>query len=283
MAQTREEPETPAAGPSGLPVVRQIWNRGVARLLPFGWPRRWVLPLTFGLLLGICLAVVVGSLSETAARPVLVPAGPLDQRPDITVTLSSSLLAALIQQSAQQGQSPLRLENVRVQTANGEIIVTGDVPVVGHKVGSTIQMEPVVENGGLRMHLLQARLGSLPVPHNIGQLAEDPINARLAEATNKLPSTITSVRVTADGITVTARVRVEELHSRRVSGVGYRVSGDVEWIVPAQQRVTFHNFPIPARPGNGTGTLESLALHRPRPETRDPSRPRHAPVSVALL
>lgn len=157
---------------------------------------------------GLALAAVVALRGGSDAR-VTYP--PLDQMPDLTITVSPGLLAALIDRSVRQGESPVPLENARVETAAGMLTIRGDIPVLGRGVGVSVELEPEIRDGEVKMVIRRARLGAVPIPSNLADLAERPINDRIAAATGGLPATITAVRVAADGVTVTARVRVAEL------------------------------------------------------------------------
>ncbi len=171
-----------------------------------------------GLFLGVLatLAVQTWVLDDPQSEELLpfTPA-PLSEDPDVTVTLSNELIAALIQQSVDRGETVVPLTNVRVVSGDGRLFVRGDLRVLGQSVTGEIVLEPTVENGALRMHVRRANLGRLPVPARVERLAEDPINRQLAASTNNLPAIITAALATADGLTVTADVRVEELAAPR--------------------------------------------------------------------
>ena len=180
-------------------------------------PRTWwrgALPwFTLGLLLGFTAALAVQQLIATdGPRAMVLRPGPWDPNPDITITLSGGLLTALIQREINRGESPLQLEDVRVEPQDGVLVVRGDVIVLRRAVGATIALEPFLEDGVLRFRVVQARLGPLPVPNNVERLVERPINRQVETALGDLPATVTGVRTTPEGVTVTARVRVEELN-----------------------------------------------------------------------
>ena len=176
--------------------------------------RRGALPwFTLGLLLGFTAALAAQQLVTTEEpQAIVLRPGPWDPNPDITITLSGGLLTALIQREIERGESPVQLEDVRVEPQDGVLVVRGDVIVLRRAVGGTIALEPFVEDGALRFRVVHARLGPLPVPNNVERLAEQPINRQVETALGDLPATIPGVRTTAEGVTVTARVRVEELN-----------------------------------------------------------------------
>jgi hypothetical protein len=200
-----DEPPITSPSPPGLPP----W----LRLPPwFWWPAaRRVLLVAAGLPLGVLLLFVVQcQAGRTGER--LPPPAAVDPHPDLSVTFSNELIAALIQQSVDSGAAPVRLSDVRVTSGGGALIVQGNLDLIlGFDVGGRVDVEPLVEDGRLEMRLRQARLGPLPVPAGIERLAQGPINERLGAATAGLPVTVTGARVGDGGLTVTARVRVEEL------------------------------------------------------------------------
>lgn len=171
---------------------------------------RWLPPLALGALLGLLGLLVYQAATGRDSAEVGGP-GVIDASPDVSVTLSEGLLTALIRRSVEQGESPVKLEHVRVETRPGRIVVYGDVSVLGRGVGGRIDLVPSVAGGRLRMRVLQAKLGPLPAPANLERLVEGPVNARLAAAVGDLPAEVTSARVDTGGLTVTARVRVDAL------------------------------------------------------------------------
>jgi hypothetical protein len=172
--------------------------------------RAALLPFALGVAAGILAMLLVRAIDGDEPSRAAVPA-PIDQRPDVSVGFSDGLLTALIRQSIEQGESPVPLERVTVETDGSRLVVRGEVVVLGRRVGGRIEMEPTVVDGSLQMDVREAKLGPLPVPANVGRLAEKPINDRLATVTGGLPATVTSARVSDGGLVVTARVHVEEL------------------------------------------------------------------------
>ena len=175
------------------------------------WRRRLYSPL--GLLASflagaVVVAAIAGSLFALA-RPQ--PAAPSllsqsDGNPDLEIVLTPGLLTSLLQQSIAQGQSPLPLRHVQVSTAVNRLTVRGEIEIAGQAVPASINFQPAVRDGRLMMNVTGAELASIPVPRDLGQLADGPINRELAAATGGLPATILTASAGPDGLTVVARV-----------------------------------------------------------------------------
>jgi hypothetical protein len=136
---------------------------------------------------------------------------PSPDSPDLTVTLSYDLMSALIQRGIDTGETPIPLTNISSGNSNGRLLIRGNFTVLGQTVSGSVELEPYVENGELRMFVRRTQLGRLPVPANLDRLAEGPLNRQLAAALGDLPATVTSVHVHDHGITITADVRIDEI------------------------------------------------------------------------
>jgi hypothetical protein len=173
---------------------------------------RWVPALLIGIALGVGITLGVqhlpsgdsGNLPEFSSRP------PPDS-PDVTVTLSYDLMSALIQRGIDTGETSIPLTNISSGNSNGRLLIRGNFTVLGQTVSGSVELEPYVENGQLRMFVRRTQLGPLPVPANLDRLAEGPLNRQLAAALGDLPASVTSVQVHANGITITADVRIDEI------------------------------------------------------------------------
>ena len=131
--------------------------------------------------------------------------------------MSPGLLTALIQQSIAQGNAPVPLRNVRVEATDGRLTILGDILVLDHNVGGSVVLAPGFANGAVAMRVLSGKFGPFPIPRTIAQLADRPINQRVAAATSGLPATVTGVSVSSAGLVVTARVHPEQLSGLRPS------------------------------------------------------------------
>lgn len=215
MSEIRWKPEHPSRADRLRAWLRRTWRR-VRRVAGIGLRRfRWAPPLGLGLILGIAALVGLQCALGADLSDVDIGEGGLDRDPDLYITLTNAFLTRQIQQSVDRGSSPIPLKNVRVttrdvQTATGKegrLFVTGDVEFLGRGVGGVIEMRPVLEEGKVRMKVVEAKFGIFPVPGNVERLVEAPINDRVDAAVAGYPATITSVRAVPEGITVTARLR----------------------------------------------------------------------------
>jgi hypothetical protein len=169
--------------------------------------------LVAGFLAGSLAVLLVQQFPGPETPAVFVPAA-LDDEADLTVVLSEGLLTALVRQSIEQGEAPVTLDGVSVETDSGRVRIYGGVPLpLGRRVDGVVEMEPLVEDGNLRLAVRRARLGPLSAPRNLERLAEGPINRQVAASLRDLPATITSARADEAGLTVTARVRTDELQA----------------------------------------------------------------------
>jgi uncharacterized protein YpmS len=144
------------------------------------------------------------------ADSAYIPAPP-PENPAVTVTLSHPLMAALIQRGIDEGESPVRLKGIQTDDRNGRLEVRGTAELLGRNVPVSVELEPSIDNGVMRMHVRRARFGPVPAPSNVERLAEAPLNRELAATLANLPADLTSVAVTDGGLTVTANVRLDDL------------------------------------------------------------------------
>lgn len=173
---------------------------------------RWTPLLLVGALIGIALTLSVQQLLSggSEALPEFTTLPPPDS-PDVTVTLSYDLLAALIQRGIDSGETPVPLTNVRTGNSGGRLLIKGTFTILGQGVSGSVELEPYIDDGTLRTRVRRAQVGRLPVPGNLDRLAEGPLNRQIAAALGDLPATLTSVHVGERGITVTADVRIDEI------------------------------------------------------------------------
>ncbi|MGD9893065.1 MAG: hypothetical protein AB7R89_21675 [Dehalococcoidia bacterium] len=199
-------PTEPTTREDALDVRAANWRRSLRPL------RRWLPALLIGVAAGVGLTLLVQLLVSdgSSGLPEFTSQPPPDN-PDVTVTLSYDLMSALIQRGIDSGEIPVPLTNIRSGNSNGRLLIRGDFTIFGQTVSGSVELEPYVENGTLKMLVRRAQVGRLPVPSNLDRLAEDPLNRQLASALGGLPATVTSAAIDEFGITVTADVRTDEI------------------------------------------------------------------------
>ena len=200
IAEAADRPG-PVAGDGRRPPPLARLLRAVYRSLP---------GVVIGLLLGVAGTLVWQVFVVDSERDAFAPA-PQPRDPDVVVTLSYALIAALINEEIARSEISLPLRDIRAGDDDGRLVLRGSVRVLGRDVPGSVELEPHVEDGRLVTRLRGARLGGLPIPSNVQRLAEDPLNRQLLAVIGNLPATLSSVRVSDAGLVVTADVRIEEL------------------------------------------------------------------------
>jgi hypothetical protein len=191
------------------------WRRFVRAYHRITRPARWLPLLLLGVIIGVSALGGVQCALSSDLGDVGVPQGPPDTTPDLLITVTNAFLAQQIQQSADKGATPIPLHNVRVttrdvkfgDTTEGHVFVFATTELLGRGIDGVIEMRPVLEEGLVRMKVVEAKFGPVPVPGNVERLVEAPINDRIQAAIAGYPATITSVRAVADGVMATARLR----------------------------------------------------------------------------
>jgi hypothetical protein len=166
--------------------------------------------LIAGVLIGVMCTALWQVFAADSGADDFAPA-PQPGNPDVVVTMSYALIAALIEAEVARSDVGLPLSQIRAGDDDGRLVLRGTLDVLRQKVGATVELEPQIEDGRLVTRVRNARLGVLPVPSNLQRLAEDPLNRELTAVIAGLPATLTSVRVADAGLVVTADVRIEEL------------------------------------------------------------------------
>ncbi len=182
------------------------------------WMQRLYSPL--GLLASfVAGAIVVGIIAGSlfaVSRPQPPAPSLLSQsggNPDLEIVLTPGLLTSLLQQSIAQGQAPLPLRHVQVSTSANRLTVRGEIEIAGQSVPASVDFQPMVQAGRLTMDVTGAQLASIPVPRDLGQLADGPINRQLTAATGGLPATILAANAGPDGLAIVARLHPGALAS----------------------------------------------------------------------
>jgi len=98
------------------------------------------------------------------------------------------------------------MRNLRVYFGDGTIAGTGDATWHGRTVHVTVRSRPVVSDGGLRIEVLEVRLGRLPAPGAVYQQARDELNRGIGELTTARRIRVESVHVSPGVMTITGQV-----------------------------------------------------------------------------
>jgi uncharacterized protein YpmS len=67
----------------------------------------------------------------------------------------------------------------------------------------TLQFQPVAVNGGLRVHLVEAQVGNIPLPGQLIPVIASSINSSIAQRVGT-HAVVRAVRVTLSGLEVSA-------------------------------------------------------------------------------
>jgi hypothetical protein len=207
MSTPEQSTEPEFAGSPPPPSARRLpppLNRALLTLY------RSLPALIAGVLIGVFGTVLWQVFAADRGGDDFAPA-PQPRNPDIVVTMSYELIAALIEAEVARSDAGLPLSQIRAGDDDGRLVLRGTLDVLRQKVGATVELEPQIEDGRLVTRVRNARLGVLPVPSNLQRLAEDPLNRELTAVIAGLPATLTSVRVADAGLIVTADVRIDEL------------------------------------------------------------------------
>lgn len=126
--------------------------------------------------------------------------------------MSEPVLTALVRDAVAKSDSPVPLRDISVMAEEGQLVVQGRTEGFGQHVDGRLAVRPVVEHGWLRMDVVDAHLGALPIPSRLADVIGEPMNERLRALLADLPATIISVAVRAgEGLAVAAELDTEAL------------------------------------------------------------------------
>ena len=102
------------------------------------------------------------------------------------------------------------VEDLKVYCGDGTVAAQGLVPAGGRKVHTTVRLRPQVREGRLQLELLDARVGTRPMPASLRRQLEQ----ELAKAENDPSSPLArvyldAVQVTPGLISITGRARTQ--------------------------------------------------------------------------
>lgn len=175
-----------------------------------------------GVVLGVVGFLLLGLFA--VAPPAISQAAPR-QDWDVAIELTDAFLSTQLNRD-NGGDQPVKLSNAKaVAHADGTLTITGNVGGAGGASGTPttggnrlpinpasisvpveIVMRPTAsQDGKLRVEIVKAQFGPLPVPNQIGKVLENPVNSQIATAMNSQPFFITNVTLRDGALTVRAR------------------------------------------------------------------------------
>ena len=122
---------------------------------------------------------------------------------NVSLSLNEEALATLIARELPAlpgfGEDP----QVSVIVGSNGIMVV-DIVLGGLGVGlrGAITLNPEIEEGGLRLEVVEARLGELAVPDELAQVLEVPLQARLETLAGGFEYRLTAIRTTDHRLTL---------------------------------------------------------------------------------
>lgn len=180
-----------------------------------------------GLVLGLGGFLTLG-LTRVAPAAIAPPAA--TQEWGVTLELGDTFLAERI--NAGGGGNPIALRDVRVTSRDdGTILLNATVsparggtatPTAGRPglpiplpigppgggntplVPGEILLRPGVQGGQVKVDVVRASLGPLPLPANLGRLLEDPINSQVGNAVQNEPFRVIEVTTRQGAVLVRA-------------------------------------------------------------------------------
>jgi hypothetical protein len=175
------------------------------------WLRR-LLTLLVGIVLGggaVLLYMLLVPAEPTARVATPVTQAP-PANPPMSVTLGEPFLTALARDALANAPELPPINDVRVESAHGELIVRGTLDVLGNPVAGSATLRPTIDAGELHIEVVRTEFGQLPVP--LERVIEQQINRRLGGLFADLPVTLTGVAVEwRRGMTVTCDVALDQL------------------------------------------------------------------------
>jgi hypothetical protein len=113
----------------------------------------------------------------------------------LTITITEAELTAAL--TWDEPAEDDRLRNVRARIAEGMLVISADVvdPVTAP---ASIRFEPVIEDSALQLHIIDARLGSVPLPTALLNASENRLNRTLLTAINLIPGENIFTQVSAE-------------------------------------------------------------------------------------
>ncbi len=160
---------------------------------------RSVFLLLLGGLCGALAAVLMSTVSPSPSADEVEGTG----GGNVSMTLDEQGLATIV--AAHLPELPAFAERPKVEVRvqrNGIIRVEIGVGELGVGVRSSIQLNPEIVDGRLKIEVVASTLGQLALPDQLATLVEEPIVARLDALAEGFEYRLTSIRTTDGKLTL---------------------------------------------------------------------------------
>jgi hypothetical protein len=152
------------------------------------------------LLIGIAVGVGYMVYAHPAAAPAAGSAAPA--RSDVRVLLSDTYLGHVVQQRI--GVQGVTVNQARITSVPpNELVARAQVQLGPVLTPVTLQLQPVVQGGGLQFRALGGNINGIPLPAPAAQLMAAGINQSLQRAVGS-SMRVTASRVMASGLEIWA-------------------------------------------------------------------------------
>lgn len=110
-------------------------------------------------------------------------AADLEAGNQVTLTITDSQLTSYFAKQLEQ-QNDLSFVDPQVRLTNGNIEMSGNITVEDLSVQASLIFSAYVSNGSLRVELLDAKIGALPMPDRFLNQVNDTMNANMQDLTS---------------------------------------------------------------------------------------------------
>lgn len=156
---------------------------------------RFVLFL-LGLVLGVAATLGYVVFIESDGQRHAQTRDALEPDAPVTIILGEPFLNGLVRHIVVDSAAGDAMDPsaVAVHLRDGTIVLAADVDVLGQRTRGTARLRPMIENGELRLDVIDTFLGRLPLPP-MDRAIEQQLNARLHSMFEDMPVRVTGARV----------------------------------------------------------------------------------------
>jgi uncharacterized protein YpmS len=129
---------------------------------------------------------------------------------EVTITLTEEEVNSKIVELTAEGKFPFQDTLVSFKENECWIYLITDTPAANAKIGMILS--PHIQNGGIKVDLLDFHIGKLPLPKSINETASDVINVlvNMENPANKMPVDLTSISIGDKTFTLKGMTRPAE-------------------------------------------------------------------------